>query len=108
MIIEKLAECPPKNGSLLKVTEMGNIVELQYMSRRNSKQTIQMLPGMENYVELSTGEVKPVKKNDTRASQEKSLARTFATVRGLINTNVTDVSKVRWITLTYAENMTDT
>ena len=33
---------------------------------------------------------------------------TFANIRAVINTNVTDVDKVRWCTLTYAENMTDT
>ena len=87
---------------------MGNVVEVQYMSKRNGKQTIQMLPGMKEYIELSTGEIKDVTKHDTRASQEKSLARTFKTARGVINANVTDVSKVRWITLTYADNMTDT
>lgn len=93
---------------MLKVTEMGNVVEVQYMSRRNCKQTIQMLEGMKQYIELSTGEIKDVTKHDTRASQKKSLVRTFKTLRGIINANVTDVSKVRWITLTYAENMTDT
>jgi len=108
LIIQKLEECPPKNGSLLKVTEMGNVVEVQYMSKRNGKQTIQMLEGMKQYIELSTGEIKDVTKHETRASQQKSLARTFKTARGVINANVTDVSKVRWITLTYAENMTDT
>lgn len=108
MKIQKLEKCPAKNGNLLKVTEMGNVVEVQYMSRRNGKQTIQMLPGMKHYIELSTGEIKDVTKHDTRASQQKSLARTFKTARGVINANITDVSKVRWITLTYAENMTDT
>ena len=78
------------------------------MSRRNSKQTIQMLPGMKHYIELSTGEKKDVVKHESRDSQKKSLARTFKTARGVINANITDVSKVRWITLTYAENMTDT
>ena len=108
MIVEKLDKCPPKNGSLLKVTEMGNVVEVQYMSRRNCKQTVQMLEGMKQYIELSTGEVKDVTKHDTRDTLKKNLQRTFKTLRGIINSNVTDVSKVRWITLTYAENMTDT
>jgi len=35
------------------------------------------------------------------------LYKTFANARAIINSNVTDVSKVRWCTLTYAENMTD-
>mgnify|MGYP006974418757 CR=1 FL=1 len=41
---EKMSQIPPKNPSVaVKVTEMGNVIEVQYMSRRNCKQTIQML-----------------------------------------------------------------
>lgn len=106
--IQRLPVCPVKKSVDVKYTEMGNITEVQYMSRRNTKATIQMLPGGERYVALSTGEVKDVIHHETRADQVKSLYRTFANARALINTNVTDVNKVRWITLTYAENMTDT
>ena len=106
---EKLEKCPDKNPSLLvKYTEMGNVLEVQYMSHRNNRQTIQMLPGGEQYMELSTGEIKDVVHHDTRADNKKGLHKTFALARALINTNVTDVSKVRWCTLTYGENMTDT
>jgi hypothetical protein len=101
-------EIPVKNPSLpVKVTEMGNIVEVQYMSRRNSKQTIQMLPGGEHFVICATGEIKDIEHHNTRKDNRKGLYKTFANARALINTNITDVSKVRWCTLTYAENMTD-
>lgn len=107
--IERLSECPEKNPSIpVKVTEMGNVVEIQYMSRRNQKATIRMLEGGAEYVELSTGEIKPCQKHDNRAQQKKSLYRTFKNVRAIINANVTNVNQCRWITLTYAENMTDT
>lgn len=107
--IQKLDKCPEKySGVSVKVTEMGNVIEVQYMSRRNHKATIRMLPGGDQYIELSTGEIKDIEHHDSRAEQKKSLARTFRIARGLINANVTDVNKVRWITLTYAENMTDT
>lgn len=92
----------------IKVIEMGNVIELQYMSRRNTKATIKMLKGGNQYVDLGTGEIKDCIKHNTRADQYKSLYRTFKTVRGIINANVTDVNKVRWITLTYRENMCDT
>ena len=91
----------------VKVVEMGNIIEIQYMSRRNTKATIQMLKGGEQYIDLGTGEIKDVVHHNTRADQYKSLYRTFKTVRGIINANVTDVRNVKWITLTYAENMQD-
>jgi len=101
--------CPLKNPNLLvKVTDMGNVIEIQYMDHRNNKQTIRMLPGGLEFMELSTGEVKQCQIHNSRAEQKKSLYRTFKNARGLINANVTDVKNVRWITLTYAENMTDT
>lgn len=92
---------------MVKVTEMGNVIEVQYMSRRNCKQTIQMLQGGEQFVICATGEIKDVEHHYTRKDNKKGLYKTFANARAVINANVTDVSKVRWCTLTYAENMTD-
>ena len=91
----------------VKVTSMGNIIEVQYMSKRNQKQTIQMLPGGEQFVICATGEIKDIEHHATRKDNKKGLYKTFANCRGMINANVTDVDKVRWCTLTYAENMTD-
>jgi len=106
---EKLDTCPQMIPNLpIKVTEMGNVLELQYMSRRNNKQTIQMLPGGEQYIVCDTGEIRDIVHHETRADDRKSLYKTFKLARAIINANVTDVECVRWITLTYAENMTDT
>lgn len=103
-----MSQIPPKNPNLaVKVTEMGNVIEVQYMSRRNCKQTIQMLQGGEQFVICATGEIKDVEHHNTRKDNKKGLYKTFANARAVINANVTDVSKVRWCTLTYAENMTD-
>lgn len=103
-----MSQIPPKNPNLMvKVTEMGNVIEVQYMSRRNCKQTIQMLQGGEQFVICATGEIKDVEHHNTRKDNKKGLYKTFANARAVINANVTDVSKVRWCTLTYAENMTD-
>jgi hypothetical protein len=106
---EKLDTIPDKKPNLLvKFTDMGNILEVQYMSRRNNKQTVKMLEGGEQFVVLSTGEIKDIEHHDTRRDNKKGLYKTFANARAIINTNVTDVTKVRWCTLTYKENMTDT
>ena len=106
--IEKLPEVPfVDGGEVVKVTYMGNVIEKQYMSRRNTKQTVKMLPGGEQYEVIATGEIKDIAHYNSRNDSKKSLYRTFANARGVINANVTDVSKVRWCTLTYAENMTD-
>lgn len=104
----RLSDVPSINQNLpVKVTTMGNVVEVQYMEHRNNKQTVQMLPGCKEFVVLSTGEVKEVEHHATRKDNKKGLYKTFAKCRGIINANVTDVSKVRWCTLTYKENMTD-
>lgn len=106
---EKMSVIPQKIPNLpVKVTDMGNIVEIQYMSNRNCKQTIQMLPGGEQFIICSSGEIKNVEHHDTRKDNKKGLYKTFANARAIINANVTDVSKVRWCTLTYKDNMTDT
>lgn len=109
MKFQKLEQIPRKNPNVsVKVVEMGNIIETQYMSHRNCKQTIQMLKGGEQFVVCSTGEIKDIEHHETRKDNRKGLYKTFANIRALINTNVTDVNKVRWCTLTYAEEMTDT
>lgn len=103
-----MKQAPNKNPNVLvKVTEMGNVIEVQYMSKRNTKQTIQMIEGGEQYVICSTGEIKDVQHHETRKDNRKGLYKTFANARALINTNVVDVTKARWCTLTYAENMKD-
>ena len=105
---KRLTEIPPLNPSLpVKVTEMGNVLEVQYMSRRNGKQTIKMLEGGDTFLVCSTGEIKQVQHHETRKDNKKGLYKTFAKIRALINANVVDVSKVRWCTLTYEENMRD-
>ena len=111
MQITRLKEVPDKNKNIpVKVSEMGNIIEIQYMTKRNTKQTIQMQSGGKEFVICSTGEIKEVNHGTTRKDNKKGLYKTFANIRGIINANITetDSNKVRWCTLTYRENMTDT
>ena len=71
---EKLDKIPVKNPNILvKVTEMGNIIEVQYMSRRNTKQTVKMLEGGEQFVVCSTGEIKDVEHHETRKDNKKEV-----------------------------------
>ena len=74
-----MSQIPPKNPNLaVKVTEMGNVIEVQYMSRRNCKQTIQMLKGGEQFVICATGEIKDIEHHNTRKDNKKGLYKTFA------------------------------
>ena len=59
-------------------------------------------------MDLRTGEVFEYDHGETRADSTESIRRTLAHIRALVNTNVTEAEKARWVTLTYAENMTDT
>lgn len=99
-------EIPPQ--SLVTLTFMGDITELQYMSSYNHQARTLKISN-EEYVEVSTGEVKRYedKRAATRGEAENSLRKTMRHIRQLIQTNITDVKNVRWVTLTYKENMTD-
>lgn len=92
----------------VKVTEMGNVTEVQLCSHRNRRQYVKILPDRK-YIDLTTGELKEFKEKALdRTGHAASLRRTFKKLRELINANTEDVDKCRWVTLTYAENMTDT
>ena len=93
---------------IVTVTHMGNITEISYMTKHNSQpRTIKV--SEDEYVVVDTGEVKKyAKKSENRSQSENSIRKTMRRIRELIQTNVTDPKKVRWITLTYRENMTDT
>ena len=90
----------------IRVKEMGNIIELMHSDRKNSKITIKKVSNDE-YIDLRTGEVKTFNKINNRAGDLNSVRQSLGRLRDLLNTNITDTSKCRWVTLTYAENMTD-
>ena len=55
-----------------------------------------------------TGEVREYKpKSETKGDNTESLLKSFARLKALINCNYNSPEDVRFITLTYAENMTD-
>lgn len=92
----------------IKVTRMGLITEIQFMSFRNTEPKIRKV-SEEEYMVLETGEIKPFeKKAETRNESIASLRKTLKYIRELVTTNVVDPRKVRWVTLTYKENVRDT
>lgn len=52
-------------------------------------------------------ELKKYKATENRAQSPNEIRRTFKRLRSIINTNVTDPRRCKFITLTYSENMTD-
>lgn len=55
-----------------------------------------------------TYELRSYRPTVNRSQSPNETRKTFKRIRALINTNVTDVRKCKFITLTYSENMTDT
>ena len=96
----------PTDHQEVKVKSMGNIVELVHYERVNSQIWIKKISDDE-YIDLRTGEVKQCNKIDNRAGNLNTVRQTLSKLRDLLNTNITDPSHCRWVTLTYEENMTD-
>lgn len=85
---------------------MGNISEIMH-STHHSKGSFIIKISKDLYIDIRTGEVKRFKHTETRAQNLSSVAKSLQSGRDLINTNVTYVSKCRWLTLTYAKNIQD-
>lgn len=94
-------------NSMITFKEMGNIFEIDYCSRRNLIPNIKLLD-KDHYINLKTGEVIDCKHIENRSQNKFQVGQSLKRLRDLINTNVIDTRFWKWITLTYAKNMTDT
>ena len=61
----------------------------------------------DSYMDKRTGEVKAFEHIENRSQDLDNVAKSLKRLRDLLNANITDTSKCRWVTLTYADNMTD-
>jgi len=62
----------------------------------------------DHYIFIETGEIREFVHLENRADDLNSVRASLGKLRDYLNTNIVDVSNCRWVTLTYAENMTDT
>lgn len=91
---------------LVRLTEMGNITEIMYSEKRSKGGYITKIDA-DHYVDNRTGEFCEFKHTENRSENLASVAKSLKRLRDLLNANITDVTYCRWVTLTYAENMTD-
>ena len=98
----------PSSSAPVLVKETGNITQIRYMTRQQEAPIKKI--SKDYYISLSdeTGEVKEFQHKDSRADNPHNVKKSLAMLRDLLNTNVTAPENCRWVTLTYAENMTDT
>lgn len=89
-----------------KIVTCGDSIELTTLSHYNDRPHIKKID-KDTYKVLRTGEIRTFNHDSTRI---KSMVQTFSKIRNLINANITSetVQNALWVTLTYAENMTDT
>lgn len=95
-----------KKDSIVRYKKTGNVSEILFMSTRSRGSQIKKL-NKEEYIVLKSGLVLNFNHIENRADDLKSVARSLALGRDMINSNVDDPKNCRWLTLTYAENMTD-
>lgn len=86
--------------SLVKVTTMNHIVEVQYMEKVNTKAHIRKLDS-DSYVDLNTGEIREFEHTENRSQGENSLRKTFNKLRELVRTNFNGSANELFVTLTY-------
>lgn len=88
------------------VTDMGHLIEIQHMKKRNSAVHIRKLDA-DTYLNLETGEVCKFEKSENRSENENSLRQTFKKMRYLINHNFKGKSNELFVTLTFAKESFD-
>lgn len=94
------------SNSLVKLTTMGHLREIQYMEKMNTQTYISKL-NKHQYVVLETGEIKEFKHIENRSQSYNSLRQTFKKIRYLINNNFHGHGNELHVVLTYEKNITD-
>lgn len=108
MIIQKLDQVPEiSENALCRVKVCGHIVEIMSRGRHGHGEPTTIKISADEYIDTRDGEIKQFKHHTSRADDKKSVARSLAQGRDMLNANIDEVANCRWITLTYAENMTD-
>jgi len=92
----------------IKCTECGDITEFVLLARSPAPIPVKRLS--KDYFQIigdDTGEVFEYQHSTDKSGSVASVRRTLSNLRAIINTNCVNAEFLRWVTLTYAENMTD-
>ena len=96
----------PVSSEFVRFKDCNRTAELMWSQHNNHLCRITRLDS-ENYVDNRTGEVKKFQHIENRADDKNSVRASLGRLRDYLNTNISDVKNCRWVTFTYAENMTD-
>lgn len=107
MDIERLKEVEKIDEyKRVRLKEAGNILEVMCSDTRSRGGYIRKV-SKDSFIDCRTGELKEFNHIENRSQDLNNVAKSLSLGRDILNANITDVSKCRWLTLTYAENMTD-
>lgn len=89
---------------MITTTISGNVIEGTYRDIEDTPEGgyIERIDE-EHYQIKSTGEIKEYNHAEDRSGNTKSLYRTFANIRRLINANTTKPQNCKWVTMTYED-----
>lgn len=104
--ITKQTGCAILGDETVKVTTAGNIIAIMQAEHTGHDPGIRKLD-KDSYVYTETGEVRQFAHGTARSDDLKTVARSIAQGRDIINANTKNPERCRWLTLTYAENMQD-
>lgn len=90
-------------GSQVTVTDMGHLLEVQHMAKRNTECHVRKIDA-DRYILLETGEIFEFEKSTNRSDSENSLRKTFKKLRRLINTNFKGNPNELFVTFTFAKD----
>lgn len=92
--------------SKVKLKTAGTMREVVFSAGNNKKCPIQNI-SKDKYLDKETGEIKERKKTENRYQSPKSVRKSINRLMDLIRCNAVDSTHCKWLTLTYAEPMTD-
>ena len=97
----------PNTGAdrLVSLTDTGSYIKITDMKYRNKVNNCRKLD--KDHYRDANGIVHEYKHTENRQQSIKSVRRSLNKLCDIINANTTDLSRCRWVTLTYADNMTD-
>lgn len=104
---EELTDYSIGKEDLVSLKTMGDIYEICYLEKTNRTITTQLID-KDHYMYLNTGEIFECNHIENRSESKFQVGQSLKRLRDYINTNVVDINKCKWITLTYAKNMQDT
>ena len=95
----------PEPSDLVTLTVAGNVKEIRF-SKASAGSPIRKVDKGHG-VDIRTGEVVEYQHNANRAGNVASVAQSLKQLRGIINANLENPDNALWVTLTYADLMTD-